>query len=110
MAIRQHYEIEDDTRKFDSPVEAVEAASEASVDRGYAKVRIYRVVYYTNSTEPTRTTLNVIQIPPGITSDMFSQPSADMGLMRNDMLQSFQPTVGPNGKAVVKPCFNCGRK
>lgn len=93
MAIREHYGFEGDNRKFDNVMEAVQEAQVASAERGGEKVKVYRSVMYTHSTEPKVSTLTIVQVPAGIPADMMRNPQSFMA----------EPSVGNVRRAAPKP-------
>ena len=94
MAIKEHYGFEGDNRKFDNVMEAVQEAQVASAERGGEKVKVFRSVMYTNSTEPKVSTLTIVQVPVGIPADMLRNPQSFMA----------EPTIqGVRRASVSKP-------
>lgn len=93
MAIREHYGFEGDNRKFDNVMEAVQEAQVASAERGGEKVKVFRSVMYTHSTEPKVSTLTIVQVPAGIPADMMRNPQSFMA----------EPTITGVRRAAPKP-------
>ena len=108
MAVREHYGIDGDSRKFDSVMEAVQAAGIASVERGGAKIKVFRSVMYTHSVEPTVSTLTIIEIPPDIPVEMLQNPNKPldpnvhgvMGSARRGTQPSTRYPTYPTGETV----------
>jgi hypothetical protein len=105
MAIEQHYEIEFDNRIFDNVMEAVNAAMQMSIGRREVnlstKVKVYSSVKFSSSNDYKKTTLQIIDVPSGITKRLLENPSA-----QSPISQRFSDPSVPS----FKPCFNCGRK
>ena len=96
MAIKEFYGFEGDNRKFDNVIDAVQEAQIASASQGGARIKVFRSVMYTHSTEPKQSTLTIVEVPPDFTEEMLRNPQQIMGEPRvGNRLHS--RTAGVNG-------------